>query len=849
MRPMLVAFLVAGSLASARPLDFYSTGPYDPSVPRPESILGYSIGSRITTYRDQERVLTGIATAAKARLRTIEYGKSVEGRPLRVYAMSSEDNIKRLDAIREDMAKIAAGDDAPDRLARTPSVVWINECIHGNEPASFESAMPLIYNLAASKGDLAGTLKNVIVIVNPVFNPDGHERYAVWYNSVAVGSADPAAYERSEPSVIHGRTNHYRFDMNRDRVSFSQDETRQEFAEFLKWSPQVYVDQHGQVETYFFPPNPMSINVNVDRNRLNHWTEIFGRATGKAFDDKGYLYFVKNEFDFYYPGYTDTSTTLSGAIGMTHETDGGKQLAKLRNDDTVVTFRDGIDKHFTSALAVIRSASANHSELLTSYAKYKKSWVTGTAAGKFQRVVVESADPRPLRRLQAQLSRGGIKSAFASRAFKQTDTHDYWSAATGAHEFPAGSLVVDIAQSQGALAKALLEPGSDFEPEFLKAQLNKKKTAPEGETYPGPDGSEFYDLTGWCLVYAHNLKGWWCESAPTVPTSPAVEVEMKMAAAGSTVGYAIPYTDQGDILAAMKVLSEGVRGLVSTKPMKVGAVTLPRGTFFFLAERNEPGYEKTLQKVAQTYGASVVAVPSAYREDDREGPGSESLRALRAPNVGVVFGREGSLADMSATWYLFDREFKLGFTPLNESALNGDLSQFTAIVVPSGVRASASGKLRDWVQNGGNLIVLENVGWAIGSSAFVELDGVKDEVQSLPGSLFRASLDPRSALSFGYAAPVNGKIELSVPIAGDTFYKARKQGGSIITLDADAKVTKLLTGWTYGEETEKALAGTVWLQDAPVGQGHVILFTQDPTMRALWPGLNKTLLNAILFGG
>jgi len=140
--------------------------------------------------------------------------------------------------------------------------------------------------------------------------------------------------------------------------------------------------------------------------------------------------------------------------------------------------------------------------------------------------------------------------------------------------------------------------------------------------------------------------------------------------------------------------------------------------------------------------------------------------------------------------------------------------------------------------------MLQPAGWAIGSSGFVDLAKAKGEPQSLPGSLFRAKLDSRSFLSYGY--PVG--TDISVPIDGNTFFLARKEGGSVVTLSPDEKAKKLLTGWEFDDDTEKNLTGTVWLQDAPVGQGHVIIFTHDPTERAMWPGLNKLLLNAMILG-
>ena len=41
---------------------------------------------------------------------------------------------------------------------------------------------------------------------------------------------------------------------------------------------------------------------------------------------------------------------LQGAIGMTYETDGGGNLAFRRDDETVVTMRDGMSRHFTASM-------------------------------------------------------------------------------------------------------------------------------------------------------------------------------------------------------------------------------------------------------------------------------------------------------------------------------------------------------------------------------------------------------------------------------------------------------------------------------------------------------------------
>lgn len=835
-------------LEDKRPISIDLCAPFDSSIPKPESILGYPLGSRITTYRDQERVVETMTAAAKGQFLKIQYGKSGLGLPLRVFIISSPKNIARWEQIRKLNEDVALGKAKP--TAELPAIVWINECIHGNEPASFESSMALIYNLLAGKGtgkmnSAKAWLENTVVVVNPSYNPDGHERFAVYYNSIARGSAEGNAYEKGEPSVVHGRTNQFRFDMNRDRIAFSQDETKQEVALFNKIRPHVYVDQHGQVENYFMPPNPMAINANVDRDRVNNWTDIFGRSIAGDFDKTGWSYFVRTEYDLYYPGFLDSHTTLCGAIGMTHETDGGKYINKLRADGSEVSLREGLAKHLTSALAVIRASSEKHTELVASFAKFKESATSGSAAGKFQRVVIAGDPQRSLKRLKDQLSRAGISSSFTTEPYKQK-AHDFWSPAFSEVEFPAGSLVVDMNQENALMAKSLLEPETQFEDAFIKEQLGKKKAAPEGETYPGPEGSEFYELTGWALPYAHNLKAWWCEDRPSIKTTDTMlEVMGKPDLSKDVPAYVLPYNDRNDILAAHDLLALNVRVMVTGRDMKVGGKDLKAGAFLIFRTRNEDDLLDKIREVSFARRVQFQPLTTSYPDaGTRFGPGNYNMSALARPSVGVFFGSGANMAQVSGIWFTLEREYKVPFIAV-DSNNSGDLSQFTVLVAPAGAGVVNSSKVKDWIRAGGILVVLGDNS-AVGSSSLVNLTATSESTRSLPGALFRASIDKRSLLSSGYASDTNGKCEISVPLDGSTFFKSRKEGGSIVKLSADEKATRLLTGWTWGEETEKAVKDAVFLQDEPLGQGHVIWFATDPTDRAMWPGLDRLLLNALV---
>src|SRR5438034_145804 len=224
------------------------------------------------------------------------------------------------------------------------------------------------YKLGDRFTSYARILDNVVVIIDPLQNPDGRERYIQWYTRTRGAAADPnpEAFEHTEPWP-GGRYNHYLIDMNRDWAWSSQQETRARIAEYRKWYPQVFVDFHeiGAQSTYFFPPDAKPINANLPKD-VEKWLEVFGRANAAAFTRHGWPFFVAERFDLFYPGYGDSWPALHGAIGMTYEAAGGPRggTTVLREDGTTLTLADRIQRHYTTAMTTLRTTSAHAQELL-----------------------------------------------------------------------------------------------------------------------------------------------------------------------------------------------------------------------------------------------------------------------------------------------------------------------------------------------------------------------------------------------------------------------------------------------------------------------------------------------------
>ena len=87
--------------------DFYTRGDYRSNVPRPQSILRYDVGDHHTTYAQMEKVIEEIAKAAPDRVKIFDIGTTNEHRMMHVVAISSPENMARLDEIKAQNARLA----------------------------------------------------------------------------------------------------------------------------------------------------------------------------------------------------------------------------------------------------------------------------------------------------------------------------------------------------------------------------------------------------------------------------------------------------------------------------------------------------------------------------------------------------------------------------------------------------------------------------------------------------------------------------------------------------------------------------------------------------------------------
>lgn len=749
----LFMFTLALPVAAQQKFDFYGRGPYRENVPRPSAITGYEPGSFQTPHGQIVRVIEKIAAAASDRVRLIEAGETWEYRKLYWAIVTAPENLARLDDIKANIARLAdprqtTEAQAQQIAATMPVVVWLNYGIHGNESASYEAVQQVLYQLAASNEPRTlDLLKNAVVVINVMHNPDGHERFAVWENSVAIGDAENFSLEHREPGQIMGRTNHYRFDLNRDMLAMSQPESVAVVRGVREWRPQVFVDHHGQVSNYFFPPAADPINKNLPLERSKFWFDKFGRGNAAAFDRYGWNYFVRHVFDVFYAGYQDSWSSLNGAIGMTYETDGGgpRSLNSRLDDDTILTFRQGIAKHVTASLATLETAVDNREARLRDYYAFFKTGMDEAKTEKMKRVVLlPGKDPARAAALVRNLVREGIEVQVAREGFKSTAARDYVAGKAAAKDFPAGAYVIDFHQPQKRLAKAHLEPHAELDADFARREQERRERNERRGRNVEKEGYEFYDTTSWSLPLAFGVEAYWTEDTPAVRGAQVVLNEdrtlsfqrqnallqslTQLAASDgqalpglgggveggrANTAYVIPYGTDAATRLTIRLLKEGFKIAVTTRQMSAGGRNWAAGTLLARTHRNPETLHTRIAELAQETGARVFAVNSAFSEEGDTGIGSSAVISLKEPRVLVVWDDATSSLSYGAMWYSFERYYGLNFTPVTLSGLRAaDLSKYNVIILPDGnggAYQAALGKpgidrLKEWVSGGGVLI-------------------------------------------------------------------------------------------------------------------------------------------------
>lgn len=870
----LVVLVLCPVILYAQKFEWLRGGTYDPAIPTPESVLGYEIGTYLTDHLQMVNYIHKLVESTD-RVQIFEYGQTYEGRKMYILAISSPENMKRLEEIRLTIKRLTdprkTSESEANKIAKeTPPIGWINFGTDGNETSAFECAMQLAYQLAAGTDPLTTKIRqNAVTIINPCLSPDSHQWFVTWAKAMTIGkpgTPDPAASEHRSPWFVSSDGNHYLIDVNRDAFALTQLETQAASKVLYHWNPQLWVDNHGQPEEYFFAPFCSPVNLNYPPSLLKWATEV-GKNNARYFDQYGWTFVKDENYDLYYPGYWDAYPSFSGAIGMTYETDGGgsKGFVYERSDKTLATLRGSIHHHFIADMSSLEVLVDNREAILRDFYNFRKTGMEEVDKEQFKQYILQPSDDEGrLNSLIELLLRHKIEVYKADTPIASQKAQTYFDRKSKARKFPAGSYIIPLKQPQKRLLKVLFEPDPKLEEKFLKEVEATKERNRKLGTDVSKEPLWFYDITAWSLPVTF---GFGIEAAFTedvIPVSQSQLVTEKPTTEGRIIGgkagyaYLFSYTDAGAKLAG-KLLQEGYNVAVALKGFKNSGKDYSKGTLIARIERNPETLHNRITELAQAYGAKVFAVNTGWN-DEGISFGSVFVINLKKPKIMVLTDNPTQATTFGGVYALLDQRFDLAFSAVRtEHFARADLSRYNIIVFPDG---SASGyhrllgdsgikRLKNWISEGGTFVGIKG-GAVFTTRKGVELTDVqiitevpdkdagkenaKKPVENLPGAIFKAMVNNNYYLGLGYPE------EIAVQVRGHYLFSKTKKGVNVVTFPERS----LIMGHKW-ENTEEILSDKLYLADVPVGQGHVILFADDPTFRAFWRGLDRLFLSCILF--
>ena len=878
---LIISTTFSFTLLASELESMWTDSEYNNEIPTFNQVLGYDVGEKITSYPDMLRYFETLERAAPKQVKLFEYGRTWEGRKLIYAAIGNSDNIANLDDFADKMQKlsdprITDNKAAQQLIDQLPSSVWLGYGVHGNEISSTDAAMMTAYHLLAAPTEPTNRkiLKNTLVFIDPLQNPDGRSRFTSrYYATVGLEhSNDRLSAEHNEPWPS-GRSNHYLFDMNRDWLAITQPETAGRIKAMNHYRPLVVIDLHemGGDSSYYFSPAAQPFNPHMTKTQIDNMTAI-GRNNGKHFDHYGFDYFTREVFDAFYPGYGDSWPTFYGASASTYEVSSSRGEVFKKKTGKTLTYKNTVQRHFIASISTAEGVADNHSKLLNDYYNYQKSAIKEGKNNKKSRVYIlpNKRNIAGGHRLATLMAQHDVEVKQADKAFKLCGK-----------TYQAGAYLIDSAQPKGRFVKTTFSKQVDMAKDFIKEQERLRARKLE---------DEIYDVTGWSLPLMFDVDVDTCGKT--------VKVESHLIKKGdklvgnvinpnATVAYIVPWGD----MAAGRFLTAALQQNIIVKSADKAFVLeneykFSAGTLIIEKRSNDDELATKIAQIAKESGAQVQGVNSSWVT---QGPsfGSSHTVTMTAPKIAMAWDEPVSSLSAGNTRFVIERQFNYPVTAIRINTLKkADLSNYHVLILPAGDYKETLGKrdadnIKQWVKRGGVLITLGSATKFAAEHDIALLDvkreraykdnkeaklkpskagtkasmvdgllikdraelvsiseNEKDNPDYVAGVLANINVDQEHWLTAG----VHEKLT-AIALGNDIYTPIKLASGKNLAWFSDAE-NVLASGYLW-EENKKQLAFKPYLIHQPMGEGMVIAFTQEPTTRAYLDGLNIMLMNTI----
>ena len=809
----IIVLLFSISLNSQTHLSYYfdNSEKFDQTIPKPSEVIGHEVGEWHVTHDKLVQYMYAIANSSD-RIIIEETGKTYENRPLLILKVSSPDNLKNLEKIKENHIKITNGKKISE-FTNMPAVVYQGFSVHGNEASASNAALLGIYYLAASnESETLEILNNTVILYDPCLNPDGLQRFANWVNSNKNLIPNPDNNDREFSEVWPGgRTNHYWFDLNRDWLPVQLPESKARIKTFTDWLPNIVTDHHemGTNSTFFFQPGvPSRVNPLIP-NFNQELTEKIAKYHSEHLDKIGSLYYSKENYDDFYFGKGSTYPDINGSIGILFEQASSRgHLQQSQNG--ILTFPFTIKNQLTTIISTLNAASSLRTQLLSYMNEF----------------YIEALDEVNNSKTSGIGFGNNYDKTSSFQLAKILKSHKIDVFETNSKNY---KYYVPLKQKKSRLIRAMFETSTNFQ------------------------DSLFYDVSAWTFPLAFNVNHEFLKKELEVVKS--FDEPKGKVSNFSDYGYLIKPHDYNIPKLINSLQEKGIRIKSSSKSFKINSDYFDYGSLLIpvvgqsISSKN---IYDLLNNVSNKTGIDIYALKNGY--EDNIGFGSGSFTTIKTPKIGLIVGSGVRAYDAGEIWHLFDTRYEIPITKIDIKNLNRvNLSQYTHVILPSysGTDLSTT-KIQDFLKSGGNLIAYRSsINW-LERNKFINVDFIKNDIsakdvsfedrskfsgaQVVGGAIFETKIDKSHPINFGFHNDVLPTFRNNT-----IFMKPDKN-----SYNNPIKYTEnpLLSGYISNDNLE-ILKQSVPFKIKRFTSGKIFLFTDNTNFRAFWYGTNRLLMNAI----
>ncbi len=830
-------FLLVSQIAFSQNDYFFQNKTFDPTIPSPKEFLGYEIGSNHTRYDKLVEYMYVLAQKSN-RVKIEKIGKTNENRDQIIVHFAKPENLNRLEGIRNDHLALTQNKLKKTEINLQPVIVWLGYNVHGNEASGGEAAILTAYYLAACKDpEVINWLENAVFLMEPVINPDGRDRFSNWVN-MHKGEpmvSDPNDREHNEVWP-KGRTNHYWFDLNRDWYLAVQNESRNRLAYYHKWLPNVVTDFHemGTNSTHFFEPSKSNAeNPLVPQSNYKTLNSKFAAYFEKAMNSIGSLYYTKESFDNFYPGYGSSYPDMQGGLGLLFEQ--GSSRGHIQDSQNgILTFSFAVRNQFVNALATIKAAVDEKNTLLQHQVDFYKDVV-------------------------AQAQKSTIKGYIIGDNYDFSKNRYFWDFLSQ-HQIKAYHITKDmeIEKAKYTVGNAVIIPTDQAQNLLIRSIFEKPKKFAD---------SIFYDASAWNMALAYGLNH--AELQTTAALGKQIDKDDLMAKATkiekSNYGYLVDWRDYNSAKLLHHLQKNNVLVKSVMRPFKNNNIDYPAGTLF-IAVQNQSLSSETLfdllNKLSLSTASKITAVQTGFNQAGID-LGSNSVRTIEKPMPIMLIGEGTNPTEAGEVWHLLDTKLNMPITKVDLDKFNKiNLNTYTHLILVSGeydvLGKTGIEKIKAWLSQGGVLISQKTASdWIIKAGiaqtkniaikadtsltqARINFEDYENSIaaKQTGGAIFETNVDTTHPLGFGFS---DRKVNV---------YRNNNTLLSRSTIPMGSVAVYANNSWVAGYVHPSVLTkinNSAALNVESLGKGVIVLFSDNPNFRGTWFSTNRFFFNALFF--